>query len=348
MNTQKLILRAFWDAHAHLRVRKMLKDILKFTARICSAAIVMPNTSMRGILTGLGAWRYKNLIEKEARAQGYEDFTAHTLIKLTDQTTPRIIREAHRYGVLAAKGYPAGVTTNSQYAVSNFLRLYPTFAEMEQCGMTLCVHGQVPDTFCLDREKRFLEILVRIHHMLPGLRIVLEHVSTKAAVNVINGLPPNVVATVTAHHLMMTLDDVLVYKCRKGKEGLNPHNYCQPILQYPDDREAINEAVMSGNRKFFYGSDSAAHRQSMKECGCGNPGVYSAPSLPSALVEHFDGRGKIELLKAFTSEIGPLFYNKKVSDRTITLIRKPWRVPYEIDGIVPMCAGKTLQWQVAK
>ena len=237
------------------------------------------------------------------------------------------------------------MTNNSHNGVSDFTKLYSVFAEMEEEGILLLIHGQKPDAFCLDREKEFLETLIAIAYKFPKLRIVMEHLSTAAAVKTVRDLPENVAGTITAHHLVLTLHDVLSFNDGK-REGLNPHHYCQPIPQRPEDLQVLVDAAISGNPKFFFGSDTAPHLRGMKESSCGCAGVFSAPVLLPVLAEVFESRKALDKLEAFTSVYGAQFYELPLNTGTVTLEKQEWTVPLEIGGIVPFRADQKLRWQV--
>lgn len=269
-----------------------------------------------------------------------------------------MIREAKVCGlVFAGKVYPKGVTTNSHNGVSDFEKLIPVFKEMEKVGMVLSIHGQKPESFILHRECNFLPTLGMIVRACPNLRIVLEHISTKEAVRAVLQYSENVAATITPHHLLYTLHDILCWVEKDGekqREGLNPHHYCQPVLQHPDDRLELVMAATSGNPKFFLGSDSAPHSKEKKESGCGCAGVFNAPVIMPVLAKLFSnhtfpsgtGMATRVALENFTSTFGAQFYNLPLNKGEITLVRKPWKVAHSYHCVVPLCAGEELEWQV--
>lgn len=349
-----IILRRPDDFHVHFRQGDMLRTVVPYTAEQFGRAVIMPNTSPRPILTGADADDYREEIHGFLRETGYgERFQPLMTIQITDATTPEIVREARDRGsVVAGKVYPRGVTTRSQNGVTEFRALYPVFGEMEKVGLVLSLHGQLSDAFILDRERVFLATLRELAGAFPELRIVLEHISTRDAVETVRELPGNVAATITAHHLMLTLHDVLSWVGEDGGEGLCPHHYCQPILQGPDDRHALVEAARSGDPKFFFGSDTAPHLQERKESACGCAGIFSAPVLLPVLAECF-GAGKkpgedvARALQPFVSEFGARFYRLPLNEGEVTLLAEDWKVPETCGGIVPFCAGKTLSWRLA-
>jgi dihydroorotase len=260
-------------------------------------------------------------------------------IKLLDRTTPQIVREAKLAGAVAGKLYPAGVTTNSDDGVRYIQSLYDTFEVMQEVGMVLSLHGEAPEAFCLDREEAFLGILKDIAKTFPRLRIVLEHVTTNAAVETVQALPETVAATITAHHLVLTLDDVV-----GGK--INPHNFCKPLAKRPADRSALIEAAFSYSPKFFFGTDSAPHIRETKECAAGCAGCFTAPLALELLAHVADEHGlSLEGIQGFTSEYGAQFYGLPLNEGMVTFVREPWTVPDVLDGVVPFWAGQTLNWR---
>jgi dihydroorotase len=269
-------------------------------------------------------------------------------IKLTGATTPAMIEDAKAAGIIAIKLYPAGVTTNSADGVSveNIEELFPIFQIMQDQDIVLSIHGELPNKYVLLREELFLVKLAQIALSFPRLRIVLEHITTQAAATAVCKLPKNVAATITLHHMMITLDDVLCDK-QGGGEFLNPHHYCKPIAKSPADRWALLEAAASGNPKFFFGSDTAPHLREKKESACGCAGVWSPVLLPLlALV--FEKHEMLNRLEPFISQFGAEFYRLPLNSGKITLTEcEPIIVPPIINGIVPFWAGKELKWSVS-
>ena len=320
------------DFHVHFRLAEMLRQVAGYTARVFRRALVMPNTNP-DILTGADARRY---VEEIRAATTPWQFTPLMTIRLTPATTAETLRGAVEAGVVAVKLY-AGITTNSAHGISDVRVFASVFAEMERLGLVLCLHGEVPDVFCLDRETAFLQELRWIAVMFPKLRIVLEHVTTAAAVRVVKELPDTVAATITAHHLRLTL---------------RPHNFCMPVAKRPEDRAALIAVATSGNPKFFFGSDSAPHDRDKKESAEGCAGCFTAPVALELLAETFEWEGQIERLEAFVSEAGASFYGLPLNEGTITLARGPWHVPYRLLNsrnaqLIPFWAGEEIAWKVA-
>ncbi len=334
MNTFEM--RILDDFHCHPRRGKILETVLRHTACCFRRAVIMPNTDPP-ILTGADVKQYRR--EIILASTSYPKFEPLMAVKLVQgYTTPFIIRQAFESGAILGKAYPQGVTHGSQNGIADFSKMYHVFGEMQRIGMILSIHGELPNVFCLDAEKRFLPTLIKIASDFPQLKIVLEHLTTAEAVATIRQLPYNVAATITAHHLFLTLDDVVG----------NPHNFCKPIAKYEDDRRALIEAAIIGER-FFFGSDSAPHLRSKKECAKSAAGIFITVALP-LLVQMFQGLGVLEKLEPFTSETGPRFYGLPFNKDKIRLINNPWIVPNEYkcgkDSIVPFMAGKEMSWQV--
>ena len=329
------------DFHVHLRQPEDLsRGTLLPTAQAFGRALVMPNLSP-SVLTAQDALQYKAAIEAALPDLGLRgQFTPLMTIQIVDATTPETIHEAKSAGVTAGKLYPVGVTTNSHNGVTDIFALAEVFREMERCGMVLCLHGESPGMHCMDREKHFLNTLESLVLNFPKLRIVLEHITTVAAVDVVEALPDTVGATITAHHLLLTLDDVV-------GDRLQPHNFCKPIPKYYRDRDLLVMVATDAHPKFFFGSDSAPHRRIDKECDQGCAGVFSAPSALALLATIFEKNRSLHTLETFVSKNGAAFYGLPVNTGTITLRKEPWRVPEESYGRLPFMAGKTLPWKLS-
>ncbi len=336
MSAESIRIRKGDDLHCHLRQDEILKSVVGFTTRQFRRAIIMPNTTPP-ILTGRDAVIY----QREILDCCGEKFEPLMTIQITDNTTPDIIVEAKRVGVVAGKVYPQGVTTNSQNGVTDFDSLYLVFLEMQKQNMLLLIHGESPEPniFCLDREEVFLSTMYSLVKRLPMLKIVLEHITTREAIKFVE-IFENVRATITVHHLLLTLDDII--------GGLiSPHNFCKPIAKRPRDKESLLAIVKSGDPKFFYGGDSAPHLKEKKECNHGCAGIFNAPVALPLLAQIFENLNALCRLENFVSNFGAYFYGLPRSSETIELIKKDWVVPDQYNGIVPFMAGKTLHWQVA-
>lgn len=322
------------DFHVHLRTGDLLTTVLPCTANVFSRALVMPNANPP-ILTAEDAKQYRQEILRLAPA-GFEPLMT---IKLTDYTKPEMVRQAKKAGVIALKAYPAGVATNSQDGIPDFLALYSVFEEMAKVGMVLSIHGEKPGVNCLYAEEEFLPTLKDIAETFPRLKIVMEHITTGAAVKTISGLPDNVSATITAHHLHLTFSDVVSDKIR-------PHNFCWPIAKTVENRRALILAATSGNQKFFFGSDSAPHLRLKKESAEASPGIFSAPVALLLLATIFEERNALDRLENFVSRFGAEFYGLSLNEGSISLVPKLTEIPKEIAGIVPFMAGEKLLWGV--
>jgi dihydroorotase len=337
---------AFDDMHCHFRWENLLYAVLSQTIRYAERAIAMPNLRPRAILTAKDVIWYRDEIRRAVdKMSDHYSFEPLMTIEIRDNTTPKMISMARMAGAVAGKVYPLGVTTNSDEGLRDFFseKIFDTFRAMQDAGMLLLFHGELSGkkTLVTKREEFFLDILEKIANKFPELKIVLEHISTKEAINMVAVLGDNIAATITAHHLFLTLNDVI-------GDGIRPHNACNPMPKGFDDRDALIAAATGGNPKFFFGSDSAPHLRKNKECAKGACGIYSAPVVPAILVEVFDSAGCLHNLENFTSRFGADFYGLPVNKRNITLVRKGWTVPKMMDGVVPFRAGDNLQWSLAE
>ncbi|OMO89023.1 Dihydroorotase homodimeric type [Corchorus capsularis] len=333
------------DWHLHLRDGDLLKGVAPHSANHFGRAIVMPNLKPP-ITTTAAAIAYRDSILKAVPADS--NFTPLMTLYLTDTTKPEEIKLARQSGVVfAVKLYPAGATTNSQDGVTDlFGNCLPVLEEMVEQNMPLLVHGEVtdPDIDVFDREKVFIDtILQPLIQRLPRLKVVMEHITTMDAVRFVeSGKEGYLAATVTPQHLLLSRNALF-------QGGLQPHNYCLPVLKRDIHRQAIVSAVTSGSKKFFLGTDSAPHERRKKECPCGCAGIYSAPIALSLYAKVFDEAGALDKLEAFTSFNGPDFYGLPRNTTKIKLKKDSWKVPlsfsFPFGDIVPMFAGETLEWQ---
>ncbi|MBB1307418.1 dihydroorotase [Pseudoalteromonas sp. SR43-5] len=331
------------DWHVHLRDGDQLKDTVRDISRYMGRAIVMPNLVPPATCTDT-ALSYRERI-MSANPQG--NFEPLMVLYLTDKTTPDEIIKAKATGkIVAAKLYPAGATTNSDSGVTSVKNIYPALNAMQEVGMLLLVHGEVTDSSIdiFDREKVFLDtILGDVVNDFPELKIVLEHITTKDAVEFVVNAPSNVAATITAHHLLYNRNHMLA-------GGIRPHYYCLPILKRNIHQQALMAAAISGNKKFFLGTDSAPHYKDKKEAACGCAGAYTAHAAIELYAEAFEDAGALDMLEGFASHFGPDFYELPRNTDTITLQRKPWKVPasYTLGDseVVPIKAENTMDWSV--
>ncbi|MDR0518034.1 MAG: dihydroorotase [Fibromonadaceae bacterium] len=319
------------DFHIHLRQGKDLASYAKSASEQFGRVLAMPNTEPP-INSPEAVKKYKE--EILAAAPSLEVLLT---FKLNKNYTEQELFSMQKNGAPAAKYYPIGVTTNSQDGVSKIEDMYPTIELMEKLNLVLCLHGEEPGAFCLDREKEFLKHIEKLCKTFPKLRIVLEHVSSSEAVDCVKSLPENVAATVTVHHLILTLNDIV-------GDSLRPQNFCKPLPKLPKDKEAVRAAVFSGDKKFFLGTDSAPHSLEKKECLCGAAGVYSAPVAIPILIEEFERENKLDLLSNFLAGFGADFYGISRQKKKVLYTKKEWQVPKIIDGAAPLCAGEVLSW----
>ncbi len=340
----ELILTQPDDWHVHLRDGDMLKETVPATLRSFHRAIVMPNL-VPPVTNAQLAQEYKARI-LEAIPAG-KTFAPLMTLYLTNKTTTEDIVTAKNNGVTAAKLYPAGATTNSDAGVASLQQLYPVFEAMAEQGMLLLVHGEVTDCHIdiFDREHIFIEQhLQPIVEAFPTLKVVMEHITTKEAVQFVNAASDLVAATITPQHLMLNRNDLLV-------GGIRPHNYCLPVLKRNTHQEALQEAVCSGSKKFFLGTDSAPHEKNKKESACGCAGCYSAWSAIELYAQIFDDLGVLDKLEGFASFHGADFYGLPRNTKKIRLVQEEWTVPDSITLpnqalIVPFHAGQNLAWKL--
>jgi len=332
------------DWHLHLRDGAMLSAVVGHTAARFRRAIVMPNLTPP-IIRGDHALAYRDRIL--AALPEDCDFEPLMTLYLTDETTPDVIRHAAGSGqVTAVKLYPAGATTNSAAGVTDIERTYPALEAMAESGMPLLVHGEVtdPDIDIFDRERVFIErVLEPLADRFSTLKIVFEHVTTRDAVEFVRGARDGIAATITPQHMRCNRNALFA-------GGLRPHHYCLPVLKAEDHRRSVLDAATSGNPRFFLGTDSAPHTRRSKESDCGCAGIYSAHAGIELYVETFEEAGRLDRLEDFASHFGADFYGLPRNQDTLTLVRKPWRVPdhYPADGeqLVPFLAGESVEWAV--
>jgi len=332
------------DWHIHLRDGEALRTTVHHVARQFGRAIVMPNLQPP-VTTTEQALAYQQRILSEIPEGG--SFKPLMTLYLTDHTSTKELEEMVQHSdVIAIKLYPAGATTNAENGVTNIEKMMPVFERMETLDIPLLLHGEVtdPDIDIFDREKVFIDqYLSMLVKTFPKLRIVLEHITTKEAVDFVVAANSSVAATITPHHLLMNRNDLLA-------GGLRPHHYCLPILKQEDDRLSLLTAATSGNTKFFLGTDSAPHEQYQKETHCGCAGIYSAHAALELYAEAFEQADALHQLEAFASFHGADFYHLSRSDKKVRLIKKPWTVPdyypYHAGKLIPLRANNDIQWQL--
>ncbi len=334
------------DWHLHFRDGDALAHTVPATARCFARAIVMPNL-VPAVTTVAQAEAYHARIM--AAVPDGVAFQPLMTLYLTDRTDPAEMRRAAESPVVhACKLYPAGATTNSAGGVADLNGLYPLLEAMEKHDVPLLVHGEVTDKHVdiFDREKRFIDDhLAPLVRRFPALRVVFEHITTADAADFVLDAPARVAATITPQHLMHNRNDMLV-------GGIRPHLYCLPILKARTHQLALQQVAISGNPKFFLGTDSAPHARQAKESACGCAGCYSAPAAIELYAQIFEDLGALERLEGFASRFGPAFYRLPRNTGTLRLYRRaftvPATLPYPEDGsIVPLAAGQTLRWSLS-
>ena len=332
------------DWHLHVRDGDALDHVVPFTARQFGRAIIMPNLTPP-VTTTEQALAYRERILAAVPAS--VSFEPLMTLYLTDNTPAEEVERAKASGqVHGVKLYPAGATTNSESGVTDIAHCYDTIAAMERAGMPLLVHGEVThdhiDIF--DREAVFIEqVLAPLIEKFPDLKVVFEHITTADAAAFVTEAPANVGATITAHHLLLNRNDMLV-------GGIRPHNYCLPVLKRETHRVALVAAATSGNPKFFLGTDSAPHSRSAKEQACGCAGSFTAPAAIELYAQVFDAADSLDRLEGFASHFGADFYGLARNSETLTLTRREWQLPatypYLEEEIVPFMAGEHIGWSV--
>ena len=331
------------DWHVHLRDGEVLDNTVADISRYFGRAIVMPNLVPPVTNADLAA-QYRERIMAANPRQGFEPLM---VLYLTDNTTPQDIIDAKESGIVfACKLYPAGATTNSSSGVTDINNIADVIAEMERQGILLLVHGEVTDNHIdiFDREAEFIDTILKpLVAKHPNIKVVLEHITTKNAVDFVKEAGDNVAATITAHHLLYNRNHMLV-------GGIKPHFYCLPVLKRNTHQQALVEAATSGNKKFFLGTDSAPHAKHAKESACGCAGSYTAHAAIELYAEVFEQENALDNLEAFASLNGPAFYGLPVHQDKITLKKESWDVPetmaFGSDVVVPIKAGEQVQWQV--
>ena len=333
------------DWHLHLRDGPTLAAVAPDTARRFGRAIVMPNL-LPPVTTTAQALAYRERVLAAVPAGlSVEPLMA---LYLTDETTPAEILRARASGAVAAvKLYPAGATTHSDAGVTDLTRTHGALAAMAETGLPLLIHGEVtdPQVDIFDRERVFLErSLFPLIERFPGLKVVLEHVSTREGVARVRGGPERLAATITPHHLLLSRNAMFA-------GGLRPHHFCLPVAKREEDRLALVEAATSGHPRFFLGTDSAPHPRRRKESGSAPGGIYTAHAAIELYAEVFEQAGALERLEAFASFHGPDFYGLPRNRDRVTLVREPWTVPATLamgeEELVPFRAGEGVAWRLA-
>ncbi len=344
---QQLTLTRPDDWHLHLRDGALMQSVVQDTARQFARAIVMPN--LRPPVTSTEqaqAYRERIIAALPHGAKsGGAKFEPLMTLYLTDNTRAEEIKKARASGIVhAVKLYPAGATTNSDAGVTDLRKTYPALEEMQRCGMPLLVHGEATDkdVDVFDREAVFIErVLQPLLKDLPELRVVFEHITTRDAVQFVSSAPDHIAATITVHHLLYNRNAMF-------SGGLRPHLYCLPVLKREVHHAALGKAAISGNPKFFLGTDSAPHEQHAKESACGCAGIYTAHAAIELYAEVFEQLGALDKLEGFASFFGADYYRLPRNSDQITLRKQSWQVPasfaFGAQKLVPLRAGENVNW----
>ncbi len=332
------------DWHVHLRDGAALATALPHTAQRFARAIVMPNLKPPVTTTAQALAYRTRILDLLPHNSNFEPLMT---LYLTDNTSAEEVARAKASQITAVKYYPAGATTNSESGVTALGKTYTALAAMEEHNLPLLLHAEATDSNVdvFDREKTFIDR--HLHGLIerfPRLRIVLEHITTQYAVEFVRAAPATVGATITAHHILLNRNAMF-------EGGIRPHYYCLPVLKREEHRAAVLSAAISGNPKFFLGTDSAPHPQTAKESGCGCAGIYSAHAGIELYAEAFAQAGALDKLEGFASFFGADFYQLPRNQEKITLLKKTWTVPLSYaagtDSIVPLRAGQAVAWSLS-
>lgn len=319
------------DMHIHFREGAMLDVVAPLSADHFAGGVIMPNL----VPPVDNAVRLQEYTEAVRRAVGQRHFTPYMTLFFRDYTEQELV--SMRDGILGIKLYPAGATTNSEAGVREIGAMDHVFAMMEAMDIPLMVHGETHG-FVMDREREFCDVYRHLATRFPRLRITMEHITTADALALLDEFE-NLSATVTAHHLVITLDDVV-------GGMMNPHLFCKPIAKRPEDRDALLAAALSAHPKLMLGSDSAPHPVDRKECAGCAAGVFTAPILLPMLADLFDRHGNLDNLQGFVSDNARRVYRVAPPTTTVTLEKTEMTIPDRYDTVVPMWAGRTLPWRV--
>ncbi|KAJ3254677.1 hypothetical protein HK103_007016 [Boothiomyces macroporosus] len=335
------------DFHVHLRQGALMEKVTPSLEQGgCRLAYVMPNLTPP-ITTTKQAMEYKEKLQKLA-----PNVEFLMTLYLNPELTVEEIYAAAKAGIKGVKSYPRGVTTNSEGGIESYTVYYPIFEAMEKTGMVLNLHGEIPsdatsNVCVLNAEEMFLTHLQSLHRDFPNLKIVLEHATSKAAVDMVKSLGPTVGCTITVHHLQLVVDD-WAGCC---------HNFCKPVAKFPKDRDALRQVVKEGHPRFFLGTDSAPHPRTAKETSKAAAGVFVTPYLASYLASILDSFGALDKLEGFACKFGRQFYGIADSkdSKVLNLAKEDFTVPQEFQyvndagveaAIVPFLAGKAMSWKL--
>jgi dihydroorotase len=338
------------DWHLHVRDGAMLAAVLPHTARQFGRAIIMPNLRPPVTTTDQAQAYRQRILDALAAQPGLPPFEPLMTLYLTDNTPADEIRRARASGfVHGVKLYPAGATTNSDAGVTSLAKCSKTLEAMQETGMPLLVHGEVTDAAIdlFDREKVFIDqVLIPLRRDFPALKVVFEHITTLDAAHYVRdaqGAPGTLAATITAHHLLYNRNAIF-------QGGIRPHYYCLPVLKRETHRVALVEAAISGNPRFFLGTDSAPHPKGLKEHACACAGCYTALHALELYAEAFDAADALDRLEGFASFFGADFYGLPRNAEQVTLHRETWTLPEQFDAgdvpVVPLRGGETMGWRL--
>lgn len=334
------------DLHLHLRDGESMRSVLPFTAARFARALVMPNLRPPVTTTEQALAYRRRILEALPAGMAFEPLMT---LYLTDRTEPAEVDRAKASGhIVGFKLYPAGATTHSDAGVTDIRRVDAVLSRMEEQDLVLEVHGEVtdPEIDVFDREARFIgEVLAPLAERFPRLRIVFEHITTRAAVEFVLGSRSGIAATITPQHLLMNRNALFA-------GGIRPHHYCLPVLKSQADREALLEVIARGDARFFLGTDSAPHARGAKEAACGCAGIFSAHGAIELYAEAFESVRALDRLEAFASVHGADFYRLPRNEGRLTLVKDAWEVPrsyaFGTDELVPLRAGERIGWRVAE
>lgn len=340
--TNKLTIPLPNDMHIHFREGILLDFAVNATAKNFHHAVAMPN--LKDPITSYSkAINYYDQIQKISRFKHFEPLvTLYLTVTLTEED---IQLSAQDKRIIGAKLYPAGVTTNSEKGVSDLKACYKIFELMEKYQLPLLIHGEVAnkEIDIFDREKLFIDELIKITSMFPALKVIFEHISTKDAVQFIEASSINVAATITPQHMILNRNDLL-------SGGLKPHHYCLPVLKREEHRIAVANAAVSGNAKFFLGTDSAPHPRSQKESSCGCAGIFSAIGALEIYLQYFEAENAIDNFENFAVRNSCAFYGLKPSDKMITFEKSDFTIPaaftIENHELIPLMADQKISWKI--
>lgn len=341
------------DWHLHLRDGIALESVVGFSAARFGRAIIMPNLKPPVTTVAQAVAYWTRILNALLDKTWHRTFTPLMTLYLTSNTSPDEIRRAKEETacpIVACKLYPAGATTNSAAGVSDIREIYPVLEVMQEVGMMLCIHGEVtdPTVDIFDREAVFIDrVLIPLRRDFPGLKVVFEHLTTKEGADYVWDGGKNIAATITAHHLLYNRN--AIFLSTSGATGLYPDNYCLPVLKRESHRRALVQAAISGNPKYFLGTDSAPHAAILKDTAPSCAGCFTAPAALELYAEAFEEAGALGMLEGFASHFGADFYGLPRNQGTITLARVPWQIPKELpfgDALIkPLRAGETTRWK---